>query len=94
MRFPLVVARELDSDLPEACAKGLREIGNVRPLLLIPVWENGLVRRTCSKAVGQKIKEIWDRLADDFIHLPFVVDRLWTQKLFGSVAKLEWALKF
>jgi UDP-2,3-diacylglucosamine pyrophosphatase LpxH len=93
-RFPLVVARELGSDLPKACAEGLREIDNVRPLLLIPVWVNGLVRRTCSEVVGQKIKDIWDGLADDFIHLPFVVDRLWTQKLFGSVAKLEWALKF
>lgn len=93
-RFPLVVARELGTDLSDACAKGLREIDNVRPLVLIPVWVNGLVRRTCTKPVAEKIKQIWDRLANDFIHLPFISDRLWTADLFGSVAQLEWALKF
>ena len=93
-RFPLAVERELGTDLPERCARGLREIDNVRPLVLIPVWVNGLIKRTCSKAVAEKIKDIWDRLADEFIHLPFIKERLWTVKLFGSVAKLEWALKF
>lgn len=93
-RFPLAVADELGADLPDACARGLREIDNVRPLVLIPVWVNGLIRRTCSKAVAEKIKDIWDRLADEFIHLPFITKRLWTPRLFGSVAKLEWALKF
>jgi len=93
-RFPLAVGEALGTDLPETCARGLREIDNVRPLLLVPVWVNGLVRRTCSKPIAEKIKEIWDRLADEFIQLPFVTDRLWTAKLFGSVAKLEWALKF
>jgi UDP-2,3-diacylglucosamine pyrophosphatase LpxH len=93
-RFPLVVAQELGTDLSDACARGLREIDNVRPLVLIPVWVNGLIRRTCSRPVAEKIKEIWDRVANDFIHLPFINDRLWTARLFGSVAKLEWALKF
>ena len=93
-RFPLVVVQELGADLPDACAKGLREIDNVRPLVLVPVWVNGLVWRTCSKPIAEKIKQIWDRLADEFIHLPFVTERLWTSRLFGSVAKLEWALKF
>jgi UDP-2,3-diacylglucosamine pyrophosphatase LpxH len=93
-RFPLAVTQELGADLPDACAKGLREIDNVRPLVLIPVWVHGLIKRTCSKAIAEKIKVIWDRLADEFIHLPFITERLWTSKLFGSVAKLEWALKF
>jgi UDP-2,3-diacylglucosamine pyrophosphatase LpxH len=93
-RFPHTVAEELGPDLPDACAKGLLEIDNVRPLVLIPVWVNGLIRRTCSKAVAEKIKAIWDRQADEFIHLPFITQRLWTSRLFGSVVKLEWTLKF
>src|SRR5262249_33271472 len=93
-RFPAAVAEELGTDLPDVCAKGLREIDNVRPLVLIPVWVNGLLRRTCSIAVSNKIKGIWDRLTGDFVSLPFISQRLWTTRLFGSVAKLEWALKF
>jgi UDP-2,3-diacylglucosamine pyrophosphatase LpxH len=93
-RFSLIVSQELGKDLPPACAAGLREIDNVRPLLLVPVWVNGIVARTCPPVLAQKIKNIWDQLADDFIQLPFVTKRLWTQKLFGDVAKLEWVLKF
>jgi UDP-2,3-diacylglucosamine pyrophosphatase LpxH len=93
-RFPQEVSQALGSDLPDSCAKGLREIDNVRPLLLTPVWVNGLVRRTCSTQVAEKIKGTWDRLANEFIRLPFITNRLWSSKLFGSVAKLEWALKF
>jgi UDP-2,3-diacylglucosamine pyrophosphatase LpxH len=93
-RFPLMVTQELGRDLPDACAIGLREIDNVRPLVLIPVWVNGLIKRTCLKVVAEKIKEIWDRLAGEFVNLTFIKDRLWTTRLFGSVAKLEWALKF
>jgi len=94
-RFPVEVQRQLGSELTGDCLVGLREIDNVRPLLVVPVWINGLLRRTCiDNEQAAKVKAIWDKLADDFLALDFVSKRLWTKRLFGSVAKLEWALKF
>jgi hypothetical protein len=62
--------------LPPLTAAGLRELDNVRPLLLAPVWIDGLLERTCFKpAVRSQVKRIWDRLADQFLDLPFVRER-------------------
>jgi UDP-2,3-diacylglucosamine pyrophosphatase LpxH len=72
-RFAQEVARELKDDLPEATLLGLRELDNVRPTLLVPVWIDGLLERTCPlPAVRRQVKLIWDRLADRFLELPFV----------------------
>lgn len=72
-QFALEVARHLGDDLPEATVAGLRELDNVRPALLVPVWIDGLLERTCPlSAMRRQVKLIWDRLADRFLQLPFV----------------------
>lgn len=65
-RFPGEVERQIGAELPRDCISGLKEIDNVRPLLIVPVWIEGLLRRTCpDPSVAKKVKQIWDILADD-----------------------------
>ena len=72
-RFPAQVEKELGGDLPDAVFNGLREIDNVRPLLLIPVWIDGLLERTCAfPELRKRVKMVWDNLADQFLDCPFV----------------------
>jgi UDP-2,3-diacylglucosamine pyrophosphatase LpxH len=94
-RFPSEVEAKMKNQLPKDCLVGLKEIDNVRPLLVIPVWVDGLLRRTCTDP-GQikKVKDIWDDLADQFLNLPFVRKHNSLIKLFDSFDKLELALKF
>lgn len=94
-RFPTDVKTNFGGELPQDCLDGLKEIDNVRPLLIIPIWIDGLLRRTCSDP-GQikKIKDIWDNLADEFLNLPFVRSHNSVFTLFDTFDKLEWALKF
>jgi UDP-2,3-diacylglucosamine pyrophosphatase LpxH len=94
-RFPKAVEDRLKGILPTACTEGLREVDNVRPLPLIPVWVDGLLRRTCSDPTHiTAVKAVWDDLVDDFLKVPFVRNResLWNP--FDNVHKLEYALKF
>jgi UDP-2,3-diacylglucosamine pyrophosphatase LpxH len=93
-RFPSEVKRQFGDELPPPCTAGLQEIDNVRPLLIIPVWMDGLLRRTCSPAEAEKIKDIWDGLVDSFLEIDFVKKHRSVGHLFGDLAKLEWALKF
>jgi hypothetical protein len=75
-RFAADVEREIGADLPEATLAGLREIDNIRPSLLVPVWIDGLLERTCPlPAQRKKVKAIWDRLTDRFLALDFVRSR-------------------
>jgi UDP-2,3-diacylglucosamine pyrophosphatase LpxH len=71
-RFPQLVYDRLGSSLSEECRKGLRELDNVRPLEIIPVWLHGLLRNTCTKEQAREIMDIWNRLAEDFLQIPFV----------------------
>ena len=93
-RFALEVQNKLSDELPEAAIAGLREIDNIRPLLLVPVWIDGLLDRTCSSlSTRKKVKRIWDELADEMLALPFVRDRdTWSP--FDLVDGLSRALKF
>ena len=61
-RFAVEVARELSEDLSATTILGLREIDNVRPLLMIPVWIDGLLERTCEfPSLRRRVKSVWDR---------------------------------
>jgi UDP-2,3-diacylglucosamine pyrophosphatase LpxH len=93
-RFSRQVELELADDLPVAALAGLREIDNIRPLLLIPVWIDGLLERTCPHAPTRKqVKLVWDRLADEFLDHPFVRRRdSWCP--LDMVDGLQQALKF
>lgn len=75
-RFATAVEAEMAGDLPESTLYGLKELDNVRPLLLIPVWIDGLLERTCPILSQRRhVKQVWDKLADRFIDLPFVRQR-------------------
>ena len=93
-RFAAEVDAGLGSELPATTIMGLREIDNIRPLMLTPVWIDGLLERTCSfPAVRKKVKTVWDRLADEFLSIDFVRQRdTWSP--FDLVDGLERALKF
>jgi len=93
--FPAEVEVRMGSDLPKACTAGLRELDNVRPLPLIPVWVDGLLRHTCPDSEQVKaVKKIWDDTVDRFLQNPFVRDRNSPWNPFDNVDKLEYALKF
>lgn len=93
-RFSLEVEQQLTAELPAATVLGLREIDNIRPLLLVPVWIDGLLERTVSSAnMRRKVKQIWDSLADDFLSHPYVQERdTWRPR--ELVDGLQRALKF
>jgi UDP-2,3-diacylglucosamine pyrophosphatase LpxH len=93
-RFGVQVERDLGDDLPAAALAGLREIDNIRPLLMIPAWIEGLLERSCPQpAVRKQVKRVWDALADDFLDLPFVRRRD-TWNPVDVVDGLQKALKF
>ena len=93
-RFSAEVEAGLGSELPATTVLGLREIDNIRPLLLTPVWIDGLLERTCAfPAMRKRVKTVWDRLADEFLAIDFVRQRdTWSP--FDLVDGLQRALKF
>lgn len=94
-RFSYEVMNRLAHELPEPCIAGLREIDNVRPTLIAPVWVNAILQRTCQdKGHIKLVKRIWDDLVDDFVNLPFIRAHDSKSNPLDSVDKLEWILKF
>jgi hypothetical protein len=93
-KFAMEVESQLAAELPASTVFGLREIDNVRPLVLIPVWIDGLLERTCAfPSMRKRVKTVWDRLADEFLSVDFVRDRdTWSP--FDLVDGLQNALKF
>ena len=99
-RFSRQVDNELAGSLPAACLKGLREIDNVRPNLLVPVWISSVLDETLADddLRKQHVKKIWNQVVDDFFDLPVVkkrdrwgfddVDRL--QIVFNLSKTLSW----
>jgi hypothetical protein len=93
-RFPAEVELQLGDELPLECRQGLKEIDNVRPVLIVPMWVAGLLRRTCpDKKLAGKVKAIWDQCADGFLGLDFVRRRdKWHP--WDKVDQLQLMLKF
>jgi hypothetical protein len=93
-RFTTSVEQNLNADVPPSILVGLRQLDNIRPLLLAPVWIEGLLERSNVRpAVRKEIKRTWDRLADELLQLPMVQDQdSWSP--FDIVNGLERALKF
>lgn len=71
-RFPRAVTERLGELLSDDFKAGLRELDNVRPLLDIPSWIEGLLSRTCDAEVRGRVMEVWNGLVDAFLALPFV----------------------
>jgi len=74
-RFPHDVAQGLGIDLDDRLIVGLKEIDNVRPLLLIPTWLLGVLRREEQrgrKGITEKVMAVWSGRVDAFLSHPFV----------------------
>ena len=93
-RFAAEVESTLTDELPVSTVLGLREIDNIRPTLLAPVWIDGLLERSCAlPSMRKQVKMVWDRLADQFLSLDFVRERdSWSPV--DLVDGLERVLKF
>ena len=75
-RFAAEVEAAMGDSLPVATLLELRELDHLRPLLLVPVWLDGLLERTCpALAMRKRVKTLWDRLADEFLSGAFVRQR-------------------
>jgi UDP-2,3-diacylglucosamine pyrophosphatase LpxH len=92
-RFPIQVkhALALKDDDPDFAS--LREIDNVRPLLAVPSFIQGVLRRSkLERPQKEQVMKVWDNLAETFIDHPFVRSLdVWG---FDKVDKLELALRF
>ncbi|MGE3776849.1 MAG: hypothetical protein AB7F89_06685, partial [Pirellulaceae bacterium] len=93
-RFAGQIDSEYGAELPPAVVRGLAELPHIRPLLVIPVWIEGLLDRSSVRSeLRRNIKRTWDQLADEFLQLPFVRQHdKWSP--FQLVDGLEHALKF
>lgn len=93
-RFAAEVADKLANELPAGVVLGLREIDNVRPAVLVPLWIDGLLERTCTApAMRKRVKALWDRLVDEFLAIEFVRCReAWGSE--EAVDELAWVLRF
>lgn len=74
-KFGVVVRDRLGTQLPRACDAGLKEIDNVRPLSIIPIWVDGLLSNTCTPALAEEVKGIWNEMVHEFLELDFVKAR-------------------
>lgn len=93
-RFTIDVEQQFGSDLPQPVLHGLRQLDYIRPLLLAPVWVEGLLARGAVRpAVRKEVKRTWDALADEFLQLPIVREHdSWSP--FDIVDGMEQSLKF
>lgn len=92
-RFAEEVKSQLGDELPQECLDGFREIDNVRPLMLVPVWVGGLLRRACPDVkLHRRVQEVWSDLASAFLRLTFVRDQLSLLHPMNSGEKLRFAL--
>ena len=73
--FGIAVREQLGNRLPGACDAGLKEIDNVRPISMIPIWVDGLLTNTCTPELAGEIKSIWNTLVHKFMDLDFVRER-------------------
>ena len=77
VRFLTEVEQNLGHELPDATILALREIDNFRPLLLVPAWIECVLERTCPQpAVRKRVKQLWDRLAEELLCGRLVRERM------------------
>ena len=95
-RYPDELKRRSNWD-PEII-NNLRQITNIRPALATPLWVTGQIRKLAlenkiKKAREDELKNVWDELADNLLHLDFVreADKAFQ---FDLVDKMEIAIKF
>jgi UDP-2,3-diacylglucosamine pyrophosphatase LpxH len=93
-RFTVAVQQQLSNDLPPAVLHGIKQLDCIRPVLLAPVWLEGLLARSAVRtAIRKEIKRTWDSLADELLQLPIVREHdAWSP--FEIVDGMDLALKF
>ncbi|HRQ39269.1 MAG TPA: hypothetical protein PLD25_15285 [Chloroflexota bacterium] len=91
--FPQEVRARMGNELPVELLDNLNELANVRPSLLVPVWiDTVLQNMKLPKAQVNRVKAIWDELANAFLKLDFVRSKD-TIRPFDAVDVLEIVLK-
>lgn len=70
-RFPEQVRNRIGPATAPKLVEQLEEIDNVRPLIDVPLWVQG-VCATAPKRIAEKVKDVWNDLVDDFLSNPFV----------------------
>ena len=72
-RFGVQVQQEFGSSIPLAIGDSLHRLANVRPILATPLWINAQIKQNVgSRAVQNKLKKVWDQLADEFLQIDYV----------------------
>ena len=72
-RFPVEVQKRFGDQLPGGILEGLRRIVNVRPVLATSLWiESQIEQHAGSPALEAELKQIWDRVCDEFLENDFV----------------------
>ena len=93
-RFIAHLETELSADLPPAAMSALREIDQVRPVLLIPSWMDSLLERTVPQlSLRTAIKRTWDSLVEQTLAL-YVVRQRNSWSPVDLIDGLSAALKF
>jgi hypothetical protein len=93
-RIPWEINRRLGKEFSPDFIQNLRNIVNVRPTLITPLWVNGLLKQNNVPQIEQdKFKQIWNELVKEFLDLEFVhsLDRHFE---FDTVDALNLILKF
>ena len=72
-RFPFDVRQRLGDELPQAFSEGLKELANVRPALVTPMWIGDLIDKYAKTPQQVKaIQNVWIDLVERFLDLDFV----------------------
>jgi UDP-2,3-diacylglucosamine pyrophosphatase LpxH len=93
-RFPEEVERHFGDALPTHFYRGLHEMINVRPNVAVPLWIEGQLRQyEVMEKVEATLKDIWNRLVEEFLQLDFIraFEKRWNP--FDSVDELSLVLK-
>ncbi len=93
-RFPYEVRQQMGESLPLELSEGLKELSNIRPAIVTPLWVSNLINNYIRDPEQSAIiKKIWDTSAEEFLQLGFV--RSHDRPLaFDTVDGLEAALLF
>jgi UDP-2,3-diacylglucosamine pyrophosphatase LpxH len=70
-KFPVAVEQALGSAGDPSLTAGLRQIDNVRPLMDIPFWVQGLCQ-AASPGTARTVKDVWNDCVDSFLACRYV----------------------
>ncbi len=93
-RFPEEIESQLGDALPSHFYRGLHEMINVRPNVAVPLWIASQIRAFgVMEKLEDALKEVWNNLVVEFLHLDFVRAFAKRWNPFDSVDELSLVLK-